>query len=31
MSLQYKFTKLELKAMSDTIFEFVTKDTDNIL
>ena len=31
MSANLKVTKLELKAMSDTIFEFITKDTDNLL
>ena len=31
MNRQHKFTKLELKAMTDTIFEFATKETDNLL
>lgn len=31
MSGKYKFSRLELKAMTDTIFEFTSKDTDNLL
>ena len=31
MSANIKFSKLELKAMADTIFEFIAKDTDNLL